>query len=172
MSGYEDPIAYARRLREEFDRGFACPHASLGEETERLCTLRIQGDRFAIMLRELSGLQARRKVLFLPGTAGTVGVCGVRGKLVAVYSLARLLGYDVPDEPRWLALRGTGDPIAFAFGHLEGCEDVEATRIHASTQAPYQIGLVAFDSGPCTVVDVGALERDIRARRVPAEQIT
>jgi chemotaxis signal transduction protein len=110
-------------LRRAFDMGFALPPKAEREEPENLLAIRVAGERFALRVSELAGLQPQQRIVPLPGArAGLLGLAGVRGRLVPVYSLASLLGYssDALDETRWLAVVGSNEPIALAFAQFDG----------------------------------------------------
>src|SRR5262249_8375175 len=86
---------------------------------------------------EISGLIAGRKIAGLPSPVPELlGIAGVRGVLVPVYSLAALLGNGGEnDEPRWLALCGTEDCIALAFGDFESYLRIPRADIYGAEQS-------------------------------------
>jgi purine-binding chemotaxis protein CheW len=85
---------------------------------------------------EISGLATDRKIVAFPSLIPELlGVAGIRGALVPVYSLAMLLGYSAETErTRWLALYGTEDPIALAFGEFEGYVRVSRAQLYLAEQ--------------------------------------
>jgi chemotaxis signal transduction protein len=121
----EDTDALDRRLlalRHDFDSAFAAlPAASL--ELVDLVAVGVAGDRHAIHVRDLAGLVPCRKIVSLPSrTPALLGVAGIRGAVVSVYSLDLLLGYSTTQaKATWLALAGEGaDVIGLAFATVEG----------------------------------------------------
>lgn len=111
------------RLKQEFDLTFAAPPRRSREETENFLSIGVGGHRFALRVSGLSGLQPRGKIVHLAGArSGVLGLAGVRGRLVPVYGLARLLGYAQTDavDARWLALCGQPEPLALAFAEFHG----------------------------------------------------
>jgi chemotaxis signal transduction protein len=125
----------AAQFRNEFDRARAIPVSSeTVEQTENLLAIRVSGDAFAIRLSEISGLAADRKIVALPSPiAELLGVAGIRGRLVPVYSLSALLGYGAAsDRGRWLALCGAGEPVGLAINDLEGYLRVPLARVYAA----------------------------------------
>ena len=111
-------------LRRAFDQGFAAPPKTERDELENLLAIRVAGERFALRISELAGLQPQQRIVPLPGArAGLLGLAGVRGRLVPVYSLASLLGYAAQErqqESRWLAICGSEQAVALAFAQFDG----------------------------------------------------
>ena len=128
----------AAELRTEFDRTYAIPPSSQGlEPIEGLLAVRVAGDPYALRISEISGLANDRKIVALPSPISELlGVAGIRGGLVSVYSLAALLGYNFDGEtPRWLALCGTEEHVGFAFHEFEGYLRVPRSQIYSAPQA-------------------------------------
>jgi chemotaxis signal transduction protein len=121
-----DPAASAaarlRALRQDFDQGFAAPDAAPALEQENLIAIRIQGDRYGLSVREIRGVAVAGKLVALPSRSpGLLGLTGIRGAIIPVYSLAVLLGYPkAGGAPRWLALCGANEPVALGLGDFEG----------------------------------------------------
>lgn len=126
-------LASAAELRSAFDRERAVPFSTAdGQRTESLIGLRISGDAYALRIAEITSLCTDRKIVSLPAAlSGLLGVAGIRGAIVPVYSIAALLGYrDDPTHVRWLALCGIEEPIAFAFSGFEGYTRVLQSQLH------------------------------------------
>ncbi len=124
-------------LRRDFDQAFARDPITNSEGVEDLLSVRVHGDPFALKLRELAGLVPNKKVVPLPGGGRELlGIAGIRGGLVPVYSLAVLLGYGLDvDANRWLVLCNTKtEPVGLSFGTLEGHLRLPASHLHAATQ--------------------------------------
>jgi chemotaxis signal transduction protein len=117
--------ARAGELRRDFDRSFAEPPRSGRDEFEALLRLRVGGDPYAIKVAEVTGLIADRLIVSLPAAAPEfLGIVGLRGSVVPVWSLSALLGYPASAEvPRWLILVG-GDgnrqALGLAFEQYDG----------------------------------------------------
>jgi len=110
-------------LRRVFDEARAVPFSAGTEgQAEDLLAIRISGDAYAIKVSEIAGLATGRKVVPVPSPIPELlGLAGIRGTLVPVYSLNALLGYGSQAErPRWLALCGTEECFALAFHEFEG----------------------------------------------------
>jgi chemotaxis signal transduction protein len=130
------PVAEtALELRRTFDRAYALPPQSLrSEHTENLLAIGVAANRCAIRMSEIAGLASDRKVIPLPSPIPElVGLAGIRGALVPVYSLAALLGHnrDV-NHGRWLVLCGKDEPIGLAVGDFEGYLRVPVDQIYAA----------------------------------------
>ena len=112
----------AQALRAEFDQAFAMPAKGVSEATEKLLAIRVGGDLYALRLSELAAVAKRGVVVPVPSTKpALLGIAGIEGRAVPVFSLALLLGYSAPDaQARWLALCDARDPVALAFSVLEG----------------------------------------------------
>lgn len=137
MSLLSPITAKVAELRRVFDQARAAPFSSGAEEqTEDLLAIRVSRDAYAIRVREISGLATDRRLIAFPSPIpGLLGVAGIRGALVPVYSLAMLLGYNAETErTRWLALCGTEEPVALVFSDFEGYVRVPLTQLYAAEQ--------------------------------------
>jgi chemotaxis signal transduction protein len=137
MTSVSPIAAKAAELRSVFDHARAAPFPSGEEEqTEDLLAIRVSRDAYAIRVTEISGLATDRKVVTFPSpVAELLGVAGIRGALVPVYSLAALLGYAVETEQaRWLALCGTEETFALAFCDFEGYVRVRTAQLYSAEQ--------------------------------------
>jgi chemotaxis signal transduction protein len=155
-------------LRHDFDQAFALPPAVLAQETEDVLLVRIGGDPYAMHSRDLSGLATGKKIAPLPSRRPElIGIVGIRGNLVPVYSLMTLLGYGANSpSSRWLALsRGPG-AAGLAFQEFEGFVRVRKEDVHAaeSLNARRHIREVVR-SGELTrpVVDIASVLEALRA---------
>jgi chemotaxis signal transduction protein len=127
----------ALELRNAFDQVYALPPLSLdSEHTENLLAIRLAGDSYAIRVSEIAGLASDREVIVLPSPIPELlGVAGIRGGLVPVYSLAALVGHNRDgNHARWLALYGTEDPVGLAFSDFEGYLKVPSAQIYKAGQ--------------------------------------
>jgi purine-binding chemotaxis protein CheW len=110
----------AADMRKAFDRAFAEPPPPEAEASGDYLGIRIGGTAYAVALSEIGAVFADKKIAPLPsGASELLGVAGVRGDIVPVFSLGALLGQGGGDKPRWLVLaRGGG--AGFAFDSLDG----------------------------------------------------
>ena len=137
MTSLSQTSAKVGELRSVFDQTRAAPFSSgVAEQTEDLLAIRVSRDAHAIKVNEISGLTTGKKIVAFPSPiTELLGVAGIRGALVPVYSLAMLLGYNADTErTRWLALCGTEDPVALAFDDFEGYVRVPLTQLYAAEQ--------------------------------------
>jgi chemotaxis signal transduction protein len=127
----------AEELRRAFDRARAVPFSTQAiEQFESLICIRVHGDPYAIRVSEISGLANDRRVVAFPSPIPEqLGLVGIRGELVSVYSLAALLGYSKKaDQARWLVLCGTEEPVGLAFSDFEAYVRVPCTQVCATGQ--------------------------------------
>jgi chemotaxis signal transduction protein len=114
--------AFAAQLRNEFDHAFSLPVRVETVKNRHLLAIRIGGDPYALNPEEIAGLHVDRAIVAVPGTLSEwLGLAGIRGELVPVYSLAALLGYEqsTSTRTRWLALCGSGQLLGLAFDAFE-----------------------------------------------------
>jgi hypothetical protein len=112
----------ADSLKHTFDAAFAAPVAVERESAESFLALTIEAHAYAIRVREVAGLVAARKIVPIGSPIrGMLGLAGIRGSLVPVYSLPALLGY-ARDEgpPRWFLLCRAAVQVALAFASFDG----------------------------------------------------
>lgn len=129
--------AQAAELRSVFDKARALPFTlSREEQAESLLAIRVSQDAYAVRVNEISGLVTDRKIVPFPSPIPELlGVAGIRGALVPVYSLAALLGYGAEaGQVRWLALCGTEEPLALAFGGFEGYTQIPLGQLYSAGQ--------------------------------------
>ena len=98
--------------------------------------MRLSGNPYAIRVTEITGLANNRKTVAIPSPIPELlGIAGIRGGLVPIYSLVALLGYARDATPaRWLALCGNEDQVGLGFSELEGYLRVPAAQIYAVSQ--------------------------------------
>jgi len=112
-----------RRLKSSFDRSFQEAPVERNHELAHLLIVRIGTTRFALKVSDLAALARAQTVVPIPSTnAGLLGLAGLKGRMVAVYSLAAMI--DSPalhTEPEhWLVLCRSENRIALAFTAAEG----------------------------------------------------
>jgi len=79
----------------------------------------------------------RGKIVPVPGAAPELlGLAGIRGGVVPVFSLASILGEpSSSDQDRWMLLCGTPEPIAIAFSQFDGHLRLPASSLHPDASA-------------------------------------
>ncbi|MGC3959913.1 MAG: chemotaxis protein CheW [Verrucomicrobiota bacterium] len=170
MSQPED--RFARRLaelRQQFDTSFAAPRRNTAVPQHKLLAIRLGEGDFALRLEETAGIYACPKVVPLPAaTSGLLGIVGVRGRLLAVYRLATLLGVDPGSAPlRWLVVTRADDQLALAVDSIEAYLHVGEAELHprlghAAPGDEFYRELLSFDSSLRPVISVAALVAAIR----------
>ena len=161
----------AAKLRQEFDRSFSVKPATVTQELEALLAIRVASNAYAIRLREITGIITGRKLVAVPAAAPHfVGVAGIRGGIVAVFSLASMLGHDSgPDAVRWMVLCGADEPIALGFSAFEGYLRLPKSALHSDEKLQsahkYVDSVVTIESGLRAVLGVSLVVATIRNRR-------
>lgn len=122
-------------LRREFDGAFALPPRELAWDSVDLLAIRVGTKPYALRISEISAVLTGRPVTQLPSSNEALsGLVGIRGALVAVFDLAKLLGEDRTDEePRWVALCGGESQLAVAFHAIEGHLRAKPDALRATT---------------------------------------
>jgi purine-binding chemotaxis protein CheW len=116
-----DLLGRAVVLRSAFDLTFAAPPAAERPSTEAVLSVGLGRDTYGLRLSEVAGLFAHRSITRLPSSIPEfLGVAGLRGVIVPVFSLGALLAYPAEESPRWLLLAGGQERIGLAFARLEG----------------------------------------------------
>jgi len=171
MTSLTPIAAKLAELRKVFDQTRAAPMFSGVEgQTESLLAIRVSRDPYAIKVSEISGLSTDRNIVAFPTPfPDLLGVAGIRGALVPVYSLAALLGYAVETErTRWLALCGTEEPVALAFSSFEGYLQVPMGQLYSVEQKDMASGhvraLVRSADVIRAVVSIPLIRQAIRGR--------
>jgi chemotaxis signal transduction protein len=146
-------------LRAGFNRSFAEPPRRHDDEFDELLAIRAGERRYALRLRQTSGLYSDRKVTPLPGPIpALLGVAGFSGTIVPVYDLGALLGHPVAETPRWLAVAAGTPAVALAFHDLDGHVRVPTRSIIGET-AGHGLrdcvrGMVPLPGGTRPIIDV------------------
>lgn len=155
------------RLREAFDRAFQEPPPERGDRRAVLA-VRVGGEPFAMRLDDLGGLMAAGALTPLPGAPPELlGVMGVRGQVVPVFSLSRLLGLAPDSSERWLAL-SPEEPLALAFHDLEGQRWIGLTDVVPADRPElvheHVREAVRLEDGLRRVLEVADVMAHLRAR--------
>lgn len=110
-------------LRRAFDASFAAaPELERPPEVAFLA-LRVGAEVFAVRLLDTAGLVPARRVVRVPSPdPALLGITGLRGAIVPVYSLAVLLGRHglAEDAPWYLTCGRDAGRVALAFTQFEG----------------------------------------------------
>src|SRR5690606_8463652 len=122
------------------------------------------GESYALDLADIAGLHLDRRIAPVSGSVPEwLGMAGIRGTLVSVYSLAMLMGHDRPSaaQTRWLALCGTNRSIGLAFEAFEHHFSLDPGRITPAASGERNAGHVSAiaDTGEekRLIIHVGAI---------------
>lgn len=132
MTGNERaPASRAAQMRRAFDQAFAHPPLARAEGGESFLAIRLGADAYAVRLSEVAELFKDRTIVRMPSRRNDfLGLAGLRGGIVPVYSLRDLLGYPVTNETaRWLLLVAPGHSVAFTVDQFEGHLRVDRSQI-------------------------------------------
>jgi purine-binding chemotaxis protein CheW len=157
-------------LRRAFDATFAMP-ARRRDPDAGFLAMRVGRDACAMRLHDVRALVADKRIAPLPTPVPELlGLTGIRGDIVPVYSLAALLGDDGgrAGVPRWLVLVGDQEPIGLAFEEFEGYLSVAKGEVHRATpnRAARWVSEVVREGGATrAVVEVTRLVEAIRPAR-------
>ena len=160
-------------LRTAFDHSFALPPPQETQEVDDLLAVRVSGDLYAIRLRDITGVVTRRTIVAVPAAApGLLGVAGIRGDIVPVFSLSSFLGYgDDHEAPSWTVLCGGEHSIGLCFAELDGYLRLPKSAVHADdvsrVEKHYVTDVVATETGARPVIAVPLIITDIRNWRGP-----
>jgi purine-binding chemotaxis protein CheW len=156
----------AAALRREFDAAFALPARAGGDPLVALLAARVAGEPFALRVLDLAGLVQARPVVPVPSRRpALLGVSGLRGEIVPIYGLGRLLGRPDDGAPAWIALAAGGERIGLALSALEGHLLVPPGALAplegGAGARPHVRELLRRDGGLTPVLDVASLVRAI-----------
>jgi chemotaxis signal transduction protein len=130
-------------LRNAFDDAFQAPPRPDPEATLDVLTLAVGEDLFAVRVEDVSHVQAHPVVVGMPDLPrACLGVAGHRGKLVAVFDLARLLGRPPVGKVGVLLVARDDPSVGFAVAAIERylrvprssiAEPADDTGVHIGT---------------------------------------
>lgn len=149
-------------LKRAFDSAFQEAVAPQAADMVHLLTVRIAGATFALDLAELGGVVLAPRIIPIPAPVpGLLGLAGVKAKVVAVYSLAVLVGgqHENGEAVRWIALSGRDASVGLAFSQLAGVQLVarSAVRPVTSGSPAHATGMIAYDSSPIWLLGVASI---------------
>jgi chemotaxis signal transduction protein len=162
-----DPAALVQtllELRRSFDAGFARPPEAADTGWEAVLAVQAGAAPLAVRTAEIAGLFEGAPLTPLPSRRPEfLGIASLRGQLVPVYDLARLLALEPGAAPRWRLLLRVPEPLALAFDSFDGQFRVPAADLPAE---PTTSG-----EGGRPVVRAGGVQREVLAMGPVLEQI-
>jgi purine-binding chemotaxis protein CheW len=167
-SKLEVKIAEMRRL---FDESFAVALPEQVTAQEPMLAITLEGERFALRMLEIIGLSlSTEKIVPVPSRVPELlGLTGIRGVVVPVFSLARLLGFDSERDPAlWLVFCGERQsPIALALAGMEGQFEAAETEVFGRQEGAghrYVNGTVCEGTTLRGVISIPSLVGYIKSR--------
>lgn len=159
----------AKALRADFLRGFASPVVHAAFDTIDLLAIRVAGVPYALRMDEIAEVSAQRRVVPVPTSEKVLlGLAGIRGVVVPVYSLAMVLEH-APSElgAPWFAIHAGKERVALAFDLLERYVRVPRAALQSISEDPrteHISAVVRLDDAQRAVVDIASIVRAIEAR--------
>jgi chemotaxis signal transduction protein len=162
-------------LQRAFDASFEAPARTREVDHEDMLAIQVQGGKFAVRIGELAGVHTVRKIVHLPGALlGLVGLVGVRGRLVAAYRLADLLGPAAAEgKLRWFLLCRDDTQVGLAIEGIDAYLRVLKADVHPvqgdETLGEHVSDVVRLDGVARGVLNLRSILAAIarRARAVP-----
>jgi chemotaxis signal transduction protein len=153
-------------LRRAFDQSFAAPARVEADDLVSIIGIRVSGEALALRADQITGIAKRRRIVPVPSRIPeSLGITGMRGMLVPVFSLAALLGLERREDCAWLALAYPDAPVALAFDEFEGQTEVKRTSLYRDENASprrYVWQLARIGPSIHAVVDIPSVVEDIR----------
>ncbi|XXT24881.1 chemotaxis protein CheW [Sorangium sp. So ce429] len=160
-------------LQRAFDASFAAPAEARPEEPARGLAIRAGDRRLVARVDELAAVEPCRPIVPLAGgPPGLLGLVGLRGRLVAVYDLAALVGGRpragvAGPAPRWLLVCAEHPEIALAIDELEGHARFSCAEVHpddGAEQGEHVREAVDVDGAPRGLLRVPAVAATVLRR--------
>lgn len=159
----------AAALAREFDLGF-----SRATDVERapevnLLVVQLGAQPFAVRASEIRAIVTTPRIAYVPSRApALLGIGGIRGEILPVFDLARLLGIATEERAlRWSILAGEVERAALAFHHFERFERVPATALSRSDQggatAAFVEEVVRLERGVLSIIGIARLLAGLRS---------
>lgn len=162
---------HAEEMRRVFDQSFASAPPIETADLISLIMIRVSGERFVLRMDEIHGIGRDQPVVPVASRISELmGIAGMRGALVPVFSLAALLGLPRTDEWSWLAIIQGESPMALAFDALESRMEIRRTSLYedASPARRHIRQLAQIGNQVCPVIDVPSLTEGIRKAADPS----
>lgn len=161
-------------LRREFDAAFAAPPRPPNRDVVSLLGVPIARHAYALRIHGLARLEVARRIVPVPGRSpALLGLAGLRGQLMPVFSLTVLLGHPRDAQaPRWFAVQGGEAPVALALESCSGFQSVPRADVSPVEDPALRARHIteAARVGPSHwwIIDLASLLQDLAAKGGPA----
>jgi len=157
----------AAELRAAFDASFAEPAVLEREGRIDVLAIQIVGEPFALRVDEISWVLRCPPLEPVPSrNVACRGLVGIRGTVVAVYSLATLVGGHSESNPSgWIVVCGGDRSAALLFDELSSYERVDEScivRAESSTTGRVARDIVRIHGVDRTFLSIPSLLTSIR----------
>ena len=163
------PQSSAAELGRIFDESFVREAVSSYARYERFLLIRAGEEPFAVRTLDIAELLAGRRVIRVPSRMPeTLGILAVRGVVIPVFELARLLGRSASGRRQsWVMVINRESPIALAFDKFDGQVEVPQSAVYDDDRPDpqtYVQQIVKIGAAVRAIVDVGSMVRAISKR--------
>jgi chemotaxis signal transduction protein len=144
-------VSTLEELRLEFDRAFAGPERIQSRAFVRLIAIRAREHALALRIGELKEIARCPRIAPIPSAApGLLGIAGLRGEILGLYSLAALVGGRSASAGPWVARVGRSIGLVFdeIVGSIEIAPDADAE-------------VVRLDGTPFAVIDLLRIAKNL-----------
>lgn len=152
-------------MRAAFDESFARPIEASRKQGDPALVISVGAGHWLLRLSDIAGVARVRPPLSVPGgSPALLGLTGVRGSLVPVYSLAALLGLsETPKvDALWVALASHGGMVGLAFDSLIRHAQLDREAVHFASDGS---SVCRLDGAQLPIVDVAVVAATIRKER-------
>lgn len=134
----------AAELGREFDLSFSRAAELERPAEEKLLVLGLGSRRFAVRSRDVRAIVRTPRIARVPSPLpALLGIAGVRGEILAVFDLAKLLGVGDDEQGlRWSLLAGDAERAALAFPHFERFERVPSAAVARADAGELRVAFV------------------------------
>lgn len=139
-----------KTLRSSFDESFSRPAGQEGAEHINCLVIKLHDDRFVLNMSEIKSIENEKQIIPLPNSQPhLLGISNIQGKILPVFCLEMLLGYQGSKNSKWLVTCGNEETIALAFEEFEGQISILKKSIfleeNESDQAPKRGAVILGD---------------------------
>ncbi len=153
-------------LKRSFDLTFQEPLIERGLEPVHLLIVRIGTAKFALKVADIAGLARAQTIVPIPmNGSGLLGLAGLKGRMVAVYSLAVMIGYPGlnTEQDRWMVLCRAEKEIALAFTSVTETMMVPRTELSPVSPGspPHASDAIGTGASQVWLLNVGSIAQSI-----------